>query len=205
MLSHRKLVLKRISFKKGKHHDALSIYVDKLNDTEGRGLSKAEAYCEHVYEQAKALDPKSREHQESKEVYYTLLQIYLNSPYPKIRIDSSIKLLNDHSIEIGSCRSLELLPADLMNCQNLTPFFCTMLKRLTRNKHQNQIINNLMYALELEIHQNKIHYQAKKFTVTDEQICKECKKRMGKTAMVRFPNGDLIHYGCSSSSQANNR
>jgi hypothetical protein len=56
-----------------------------------------------------------------------------------------------------------------------------------------------MFALELQIHETKIMCQDKKFVVNDEQICKECNKRMGKSAMVRFPNGDLIHYGCSKS------
>jgi len=57
-----------------------------------------------------------------------------------------------------------------------------------------------MLSLQLHIHETKIICQKKMFTVTDEQMCKECNKRMGKSAMVRFPNGDLIHYGCSKSS-----
>lgn len=169
-----------------KHYEALSIYVKILND-----IDKAEAYCAYVYENANTLG--------SKEVYYQLLQIYLNSDYEEIRIGASMKLLNAHSNEIGSCRSLELLPADLMKCQNLSPFFESMLNRLSRNKHNVQIINRLMLALELQIHETKIMCQVKKFVVNDEQICKECNKRMGKSAMVRFPNGDLIHYGCSKS------
>jgi len=160
-----------------------------LNDTD-----KAEAYCSYVYDNSNSVD--------SKEVYYQLLQIYLNSDYEEIRIGASMKLLNSHSNEIGSCRSLELLPADLMKCKNLCPFFENMLNRLSRKKHHIQIINRLMLSLQLTIHETKIICQKKMFTVTDEQMCKECNKRMGKSAMVRFPNGDLIHYGCSKSSVA---
>jgi len=77
-----------------------------------------------------------------------------------------------------------------------------MLNRLARNKHNTQIINRLMFSLELQIHETKILCQDKKFIVNDEQMCKECNKRMGKSAMVRFPNGDLIHYGCSKNSES---
>ena len=175
--------------KLGKHYEALSIYVNILSDTD-----KAEAYCDNLYSQSNILD--------SKQVYYTLLQIYLNSDYEEIRIGASIRLLNTYSNEIGSCRSLELLPADLIKCKNLSPFFESMLNRIIRNKHNTQVINRLMFALELQIHETKIMCTDKKFYVTDEQICKECNKRMGKSAMVRFPNGDLIHYGCSKNSDS---
>lgn len=175
--------------KLGKHLEALSIYVNNLNDTD-----KAESYCQHVYDNQSTV--------ESKQVYYQLLQIYLNSEYEEIRIGASIQLLNAHSNEIGSCRSLELLPAELMKCKNLSPFFENMLNRLARNKHNIQIINRLMFSLELQIHETKILCQDKKFIVNDEQMCKECNKRMGKSAMVRFPNGDLIHYGCSKNSES---
>ncbi len=174
--------------KMGKHSEALNIYVNMLNDTD-----KAEAYCQHVYANNKP---------ESKQVYYELLQTYLKSEYEEIRIGASIRLLNAHSNEIGSCRSLELLPAELMKCKNLSPFFESMLNRLERNKHNVQIVNRLMFSLELQIHETKIMCQDKKFLVNDEQMCKECNKRMGKSAMVRFPNGDLIHYGCSKNSES---
>ena len=173
----------------GKHHDALSIYVNILNDTE-----KAEVYCEKIYTESSAPD--------SKQVFYQLLQIYLNSEYEEIRIGASIRLLNAHSNEIGTSKTLELLPAELMKCKNLSQFFENMLNRLVRNKHDTKIKNRLMIALELQVHETKIMCQNEKFTVNDEQICKECNKRMGKSAMVRYPNGVLIHYGCLKNSEA---
>jgi hypothetical protein len=175
--------------KMGKHHEALSIYVNTLNDTE-----KAEHYCANIYSKADVLD--------SKQVYYELLQIYLSSDYEEIRIDASIRLLNAHSHEIGSSSTLELLPAQLMKCKNLSQFFETMLTRLVRNKHDMQIRNRLMIALQLQVHETKIMCQDKKFTVTDEQICRSCNKRIGKSAMVRYPNGTLIHYGCMKNFEA---
>lgn len=175
--------------KMGKHHDALSIYVNILNDTD-----KAEAYCDNIYLQTDVLG--------SKQVFYELLQIYLNSDYEEVRIDASIRLLNAHSNEIGSSKTLELLPAQLMKCKNLSQFFENMLNRLVRNKHDTQIRNRLMVALQLQVHETKILCQDKKFVVNDEQMCKECNKRMGRSAMVRYPNGVLIHYGCLKNSEA---
>lgn len=172
----RAIVLGRM----GKHHEALSIYVNRLNAPE-----KAEAYCNYIYTQ----------HHEQN-VYYELLQIYLQSEFEEIRIGGSISLLNAHSNKIGTSRTLELLPAAIMKCNNLSQFFETMLYRLVRTKHDTQIRNKLMIALQLQVHFDKIMSQDKRFVVTDESMCSECKKRLGKSAFVRFPNGVLIHYGC---------
>jgi hypothetical protein len=179
----RAIVLGRM----GKHHEALNIYVNILNDTE-----KAEAYCANIFSKENILD--------SKQVYNQLLQIYLNSDYEEIRIGASIRLLNAHSAEIGSSKTLELLPAELMKCKNLSQFFENMLYRQVRSKHDMQIKTHLMVALQLQIHQTKIELQNKRFTLNEEQICKECNKRIGKSAIVRHPNGILIHYGCLKSS-----
>jgi hypothetical protein len=83
-----------------------------------------------------------------------------------------------------------------MKCKNLSQFFETMLYRLTRTKHDTQIRKKLMIALQLQVHETKIISHDKKFVVTDEKMCEECKKRLGKSAFVRFPDGVLIHYGC---------
>lgn len=172
----RAIVLGRM----GKHQEALNIYVNKLNEP-----GKAEAYCNYIYTQG-----------QEQNVYYELLQIYLQSDYEEIRIDGSVSLLNAHSNKIGTSRTLEMLPASLMKCKNLSTFFETMLYRLVRTKHDTQIRNKLMIALQLQVHETKIISQDKKFVLTDEQMCVECNKRLGKSALVRFPNGILVHYGC---------
>jgi hypothetical protein len=177
--------------KMGKHHEALNIYVNKLNDTD-----KAEAYCHYVYNNYSQPTTDVAAESSSRQVYYQLLEIYLQSDYEEIRLDGSIRLLNAHSNEIGTSRTLELLPAQLMKCKNLSPFFETMLYRLVRAKHDTQIRQRLMIALQLQVHETKIMCQNQTFTVNDEQMCRECNKRMGKSAMVRYPNGVLIHYGC---------
>ena len=73
-----------------------------------------------------------------------------------------------------------------------------------RNKHDMQVRNRLMIALQLHVHEAKIMCQDKKFVVTDEQICKACHRRIGKSAMVRYPSGVLIHYGCMKNFEAAN-
>jgi Vam6/Vps39-like protein vacuolar protein sorting-associated protein 39 len=169
--------------KLGKHQEVLTIYVEKLNDT-----NKAEAYCNQVFSNY-------------KDIYYELLKIYLKSDDKEIKIDASIRLLNENSRKIGSCRLLELIPDELIKFQNLSPFFENMLNSLNKNKHSIQIIKRLMFSLELQIHETKILYQDKYFIVKDEQLCKKCNKRIGKSVIVRFPNGDLMHYSCSKNSE----
>ena len=203
--------------KMGKHREALHIYVNILESVE-----KAEAYCDTLCKQARRRarqtsssdntnnannnndddygDMDDDEYEQgvvaTKRVYNQLLQIYLESELIEKRIDASTRLLNAHSAEIGTSETLELIPADVMKCQNLAPFFESMLNRLVRNRHDTQIKTRLMRSLQLQVHENKILCQDKKFVVNDEQMCRECNKRMGRSAMVRYPNGTLIHYGC---------
>jgi hypothetical protein len=176
--------------KMGKHHEALSIYVNKLGSTE-----KAEHYCAQIYAKKEAV-------QDSQRVYAELLHVYLSSDYEEVRIESSIRLLNGHSREIGSSGTLDLLPASLMKCKNLSQFFESMLTRLVRSKHDMQIRNRLMIALQLQVHETKIMCQDKKFELRGEEMCRACQKRLGKSAMVRYPNGTLIHYGCMKKFEA---
>lgn len=85
----RAIVLGRM----GKHHEALNIYVNKLNEPE-----KAEAYCNYIYSQQQA-NPGLQQ-QQQQNVYYELLQIYLQSDYEEVRIDGSVSLLNAHSNKV---------------------------------------------------------------------------------------------------------
>lgn len=169
--------------KLGQHEDALHIYVDVLNDTQ-----KAELYCKNVY-----MNPS---YKNSKNVYYQLLKMYLNSEIDDIRINSSIKLLNEHSNKIATCHTLEMLPAESIKCKNLANFFENMLNKLCRQQRHYQILKHLTFQLNLQVHELRIMKQQTKFIVNEEKLCQICKKRLGKSAIVRYPDGRIIHYGC---------
>ena len=105
--------------KLGKHVVALRIYVDVLNDTHKAGM-----YCMHV-----CANPTFRD---SKNVYYNLLNMYLNSENFDMRVNGSTRLLNLHSNEIASCKTLEMLPSNI-NCKDIASFIQTMLSRMVRS------------------------------------------------------------------------
>ncbi|GFN97693.1 vam6/vps39-like protein [Plakobranchus ocellatus] len=44
--------------------------------------------------------------------------------------------------------------------------------------------------------ENLIHKQAVKVIVTDDDLCRSCRKRIGQSVFCRYPNGHLVHYSC---------
>ncbi|VDI24324.1 ATP-binding cassette, subfamily G (WHITE), member 2 [Mytilus galloprovincialis] len=60
-------------------------------------------------------------------------------------------------------------------------------------------VANLCIALTyvfMMVHEQRMFYQKAKVVVNDEKICKVCKKRLGNSAFVRYPNGVIVHYYC---------
>jgi hypothetical protein len=167
----------------GKHLEAIRIYVETLNKPD-----EAENYCNYVY--------NNESFKDNKKVFYYLLKIYLNSEDDGIRIKASTDLLNKHSNKIDSCLALEIIPADMIKCKNLAKFLESMLDSVLYKKRKLQVTNYLTFALNLQVHELRINKQQNKFYVQDENLCKLCNKRLGKSAIVRYPDGNIIHYGC---------
>jgi hypothetical protein len=169
--------------KLGEHEEALNIYVNILND-----ITKAELYCKHVYLNA--------DYKNTKNVYYQLLKLYLNNESDDIRIACSINLLNEHSNKIANCHTLEMLPSESIKCKYLTNFFEIMLNKLCKQQRYYQLLKHLTFQLNLQVHELRILKQQTKFVINEEKICVICNKRLGKSAIVRYPDGKIIHYGC---------
>lgn len=183
--------------KLGKHEDALKIYVYKLNNTQ-----KAEEYCKQVYK-------NQSKYPNSSNIYFYLLNMYLKSDNYEQRNVNSIKLLNEYSNEIASSNSgvvnltLDMLPDDI-NLSNIQQFINIMLIQSNKLKHSCQLMKNLLFSLNLQINDLKLVQQSTKFVLNEEKCCYKCNKRIGKSAIVRYPNGTIIHYGCCKDSNVLN-
>ena len=64
-------------------------------------------------------------------------------------------------------------------------------------KHQMQLLRGLMHAEHLQVQEERIEMESQKVIVDDRDVCPVCFKRFrGQTAIVRFPNGRVVHYFC---------
>lgn len=171
----------------GRHEQALSIYIHTLNNTR-----MAEEFCARNYDKDK---------EGNKDVYFLMLKMFLKPPEgtqeetngKKLQI--ALNLLEAHAMKIDVPKALELLPHTTKLRDILTFLENVMENQAVRRRH-NQVLKSMLYAENLQVTENLIQKQAVKICVTDEEICRSCRKRIGQSVFCRYPNGHLVHYSC---------
>ncbi|XP_058058938.1 vam6/Vps39-like protein [Anopheles bellator] len=187
----RAIILGRL----GKHEKALAIFVQILGDFE-----KALAYCNSTY------DANNPQH---SDVYVTLMKILLTPPtappYSDVELhprclkpdhDLVLSILEQHATKINPYTALQILP-DTIPLARIKHFLELSLKYYLEKKQRAQVLRGLHYAENLQIMEQKMHYESKHFLVTDLSVCTVCKKKFSnQSAFVRVPDGSIVHFSC---------
>ncbi|RUS79603.1 hypothetical protein EGW08_012628 [Elysia chlorotica] len=178
----------------GRHEQALSIYIHTLNNTR-----MAEEFCARNYDKDK---------EGNKDVYYLMLKMFLKPPEGTCdetngkMLEVALNLLEDHAMKIDVPKALELLPQTTKLRDILTFLENVMENQAVRRRH-NQVLKSMLYAENLQVTENLIQKQAVKISVSDEDLCRSCRKRIGQSVFCRYPNGHLVHYSCFNNRDAN--
>jgi len=179
----------------GRHEQALDIYIHTL-----RNMKLAEEYCDKNY---------AKDKEGNKDVYYLLLKMFLSPPDPQSdsphsqrdtllghnRLDVALKLLVNHATKIDTTKALELLPSDT-KLRDILTYLENVMESQAAQRRSNQILKSMLYAENLQVTENLIQLQRVKVDVTEDDICRACKKRIGQSVFCRYPNGNLVHYSC---------
>jgi len=166
----------------GQHDQALTIYAHKLKSPE-----LAEAYCKKIY---------PTEKQNSKEVYVELLKVYLRPPNEaEKRVDPALELLTKYHQFIDPTKALDLLPADI-DVKKVHPFIESVLRKQSKELHENQISKNLLKSEQLQVQEQRIRHQSRKVVITSERMCAVCNKRILNSVFACYPNGVVVHFIC---------
>lgn len=180
----------------GRHEQALDIYIHTL-----KSIKLAEEYCAKNY---------AKDKEGNKDVYYLLLKMFLTPPDPHDpdfpamssitllghqRTDMALKLLVDHATKIDTTKALELLPPDT-KLRHILTYMENVMESQAAHRRSNQILKSMMYAENLQVTEHLIQRQRVKVDITDEDICRYCKKRIGQSVFCRYPNGHLVHFSC---------
>ncbi|XP_014671052.1 PREDICTED: vam6/Vps39-like protein [Priapulus caudatus] len=178
----------------GRHEQALAIYIYVICD-----LAKAEEYCRRNYSKTK---------DSSKDVFLTMFKILVvppdptmigvmlpQLPNPEPQPVMALELLRLHANKIDTIKALQLLPLPTRVC-DIHQFLEKVLQERASHKRRGQILRSLLSAEHLQVQEQIIFHQAHKIVITDENICRVCKKKIGNSAFARYPNGVLVHYYC---------
>ncbi|CAI5763932.1 Vps39 isoform X2 [Podarcis lilfordi] len=191
LLEERALLLGRM----GNHEQALFIYVHILKDTK-----MAENYCHKHYDKSK---------DGSKDVYLSLLRMYLSPPSvhclgpikmkllePQANLQAALQVLELHHSKLDTTKAINLLPANTQ-ISEIRIFLEKVLEENAQKKRFSQVLKNLLHAEFLRVQEERILHQQVKCIITEEKLCSVCKKKIGNSAFARYPNAIVVHYFCS--------
>ncbi|CAH1953987.1 unnamed protein product [Acanthoscelides obtectus] len=192
LLEERAIILGRL----GKHEEAHTIYVRALGD-----IDKATEYCKKVY------DKNLPGYQT---VYVSLIKLILNPDSctlslpglvlcPKTAqpdLELALKLLKEHACHMDPLDALSILP-DNVPVSRIAKFLSVALHKVIQERRNVQLMKGLLYAEHLQCQEMKLALQSQHVLVTELNVCPVCKKRFGnQSALVRYPNGDVVHFSC---------
>ncbi|XP_074111680.1 vacuolar protein sorting 39 [Cotesia typhae] len=201
LYEERAIILGRL----GRHHQAISIYVNLLND-----VPRAIQYCKNVY--ARYESQKNIEggkcQDGADEVYVTLIQQLLK-PEPffvtgsseiqktaQPDLETALELLEQYASKITPINALEVLP-DNVPIGRIRHFLEASLHNQLSERRKIQVLKGLLQAEHLQVQEQRMHYESKSVLMTEFNICPVCKKRFGnQSAFARYPNGEIVHYSC---------
>jgi hypothetical protein len=182
----------------GRHKEALSLYLYQVHE-----LSEALSYCEKHYIKG------------SQVVYTTLYQLLVAPPEPlalkamfvspanahaliQADIKTALKLLEEHRTKIDLKVVLTSTPSCVPLSQ-LAPYLETTLGERVSKRHQMQLLRGLMHAEHLQVQEERIALESQKVVIDETDVCPVCHKRFrSQSAIVRFPNGRVVHYSCQA-------
>ncbi|XP_017882997.1 vam6/Vps39-like protein isoform X2 [Ceratina calcarata] len=207
LFEERAIILGRV----GGHQQALSIYINLLND-----VQKATEYCHNVYtayhqNHRENADKQKQSDGGADQVYVLLIQQLLTEPEqraatgcgsPEIQrtaqpdLEMALQLLEKHASKINPLKALEVLP-DTVPIGRIKHFLEVSLQEKLNARRRIQVLKGLLCAEHLQVQEQRMHYESQSVLMTEFNICPVCKKRFGnQSAFARYPNGEIVHYSC---------
>ncbi|KAI9695186.1 MAG: Vacuolar morphogenesis protein 6 [Bogoriella megaspora] len=209
----RALVLRAM----GQHKQALSIYVFDLLSSE-----KAEDYCNTLYlsslptkasststsfprHQPPSSAPTARNDVTASSIYHTLLSLYLTPPPPhEPQWQPALGLLSRHGARLPASSVLDLVPASLP-IKELEKYFRGRLRSGNSVTSEMRIVKSLRAVekvkMDAELRVGDGHKSVggglnRRVVIREDDHCRVCHKRFGRSAIRVYPTNEVVHYGC---------
>lgn len=185
--------------KVGNHDAALKIYVRELSSPE-----MAEEYCRKHYDPAR---------DDAKDVYMSLLQVYLSSDAQQGIMSSSssssvhdrmikpaLDVLSKHYQNIDISKALGLLPVETQ-LADLMPFFTRVLNETATKRRNGQVVRALLRTEALRVREESIIAKSPYIQMDSNTLCSSCEKPIRSSAFARLPDGKIVHLMCLQKNQ----
>ena len=153
---------------------------------------------------------------EARDIYLILLEVYLVAPLHSNNsaimaknvqnelenpwLSHALKMLVTKHERVDVIQVLNKLPDKLGMAQCMTFMDC-VIKSKYEKKRTNQVTKNLLFQTATKLQCRKGYREEDYQIVTDQTVCKKCKKRIGQSAFLRYPEGNVFHYICVKNQQ----
>lgn len=112
-------------------------------------------------------------------------------------LELALKILEDNADKVNPLTALSILPNNVQ-LSRVQKFLQMAFHTQQEERRRVQLLRGLLYAECLQSKEKRLHLQSTSILVTDANVCSVCKKRFGnQSALVRYPNGEIVHYSCS--------
>ncbi|KAK2723616.1 hypothetical protein QYM36_002081, partial [Artemia franciscana] len=172
----------------GRHKEALSIFVNTLNDLQG-----AEKYCSREYVASS----------NGKDVYVILLKFLLDlkdGSDGQSYLEEALRLVDSAGHRIRPEMALSLLP-DGVPVEHLREYLIQALNSCGSERNLMTLLRGLLQADFLVLKHQKSSIESTKIFLKETNLCCLCQKKFtNQSAFVRLPKGLLMHYSCHQQS-----
>jgi len=181
--------------KLGAHDAVLAIYALDLENS-----AKAEEYC-----------TKHMNDDETKDPFFTLLQVYLKPPQAapgapprptEPMMGPALKLLSEHYKHMSIKDALNLLP-ESTNLSALMPFFTRVLTEGARQRRDGQLVAALLKSEHQRVNEDHIAACSPFVYIDENTVCAKCHRPLRTSAFVRYPEkGEIFHLMCHQKAES---
>lgn len=208
--------------KLGQHEEALSIFIYVLNNPK-----RAEEYCLSVYKR-KLVNSEdifllllklyvhppesfSSNQLKRKMSVSSATQSSYESHRPPNFGPKILKLLREHGDKMDPLKAISELPDELnlearWDDYRLKDYLSVTFKRKLNEVHEKEIYRNLIMSIHNRVKKSWIQSQQSfKLVIEDSTSCQACNIRIGRSAFLRYPNSDLVHYSCKERYEKNSK
>jgi len=140
------------------------------------------------------------------DVYLDLVAVHLEGPGGEDdlsgkddaeTLQKAIGLLEKYYNKVDPTKALKLLPAE-MPVQSVLQYLRKSLRYTWSEQRRQQVTRQLLRVQEVKVKKELIDEQVQKVVIDENTICPVCGRPIGTSAILRYPNGVVVHLSCGS-------
>lgn len=93
-------------------------------------------------------------------------------------LETALDLLEKYAPKILPMKALDVLP-DSVPIGRIRHFLEASLQNQLNEKRKTQVLKGLLHAEQLQVQEQRMHYESQSVLMTEFNICPVCKKRFG--------------------------